>query len=90
MMTPLEETTIRFWKASLAWKNIGEWAEGWTQGEFIKEVRAVCCSPYYVGQRADDLLEDMIHNKELSPLGEGLEATVVSLPIRARPESLVK
>lgn len=87
MPDTLAETTLRFWKASLAWKNIDNHADGWTQGSFIKEVRALCCSPFQVGWRADDLLDDMINNHERKPLAEGFEATVFQLQ---RPTSLVK
>lgn len=60
----LEEATQRYWKASLAWKNMGDWAIGWTQESFIKELQHICLSPQKVGDMADSLLDDMVHNIE--------------------------
>lgn len=90
MQNTLAETTLRFWKASLAWKNIDNHAQGWTQGSFIQEVRALCHSPFLVGWRADDLLDDVIHNKEHKPLPEGFTASVVRLQVAERPKYSVK
>lgn len=62
------EKVLRYWKASLAWKNIGDWAAGWSQGSFIDECRELCQDNGLLGFRADCLLDDMIHDVERSPL----------------------
>ena len=61
------EVVGRYWKASLAWKNIGDWAKGWTQESFINEVRFICSARTLVGVLADRLLDDMIHDVERHP-----------------------
>jgi hypothetical protein len=76
------EPTLRFWKASLAWKNIGGWAKGWTQESFIAEVRTLCADLGSLGSRADDLLDDMIHDVEERP--RETPGIVVSLPLTPR------
>lgn len=81
----LGEVTLRYWQASLAWKNRGDWAKGWTQGTFIAEVRDICRSPHQVGWHADDLLDDVIYDKEHKPLGSMGEL----VRLVARPKSLV-
>lgn len=58
------QDTVRFWKASLAWKNIGTWARGWTQEDFIEECRYLCLDPSKLGDSADELLDSMIHDRE--------------------------
>lgn len=58
------QDTVRFWKASLAWKNVGAWARGWTQEDFIEECRYLCLNPLKLGAAADELLDSMIHDKE--------------------------
>lgn len=65
-------TTLGYWKASLAWKNIGNWAAGWTQESFIQECRSLCCDQGNVGKKADDLLDDMINGIERRALHEGI------------------
>lgn len=59
--------TLRYWKASLAWKNIGSWAMGWTQESFIDELRTICNDNGNLGLAADHLLDDMIHDVERRP-----------------------
>lgn len=81
----LENTTLRFWQVSLAWKNRGKWAEGWTQGAFIAEVRDICRSPHLVGWKADDLLDDVIYDKEHKPLSSPGEI----VHLITRPKSMV-
>lgn len=58
------KNTLRFWKASLAWKNIDDWAKGWTTESFINELRELCCDNDNMGRQADDLLHEMIHGRE--------------------------
>ena len=82
-----EELTLRYWKASLAWKNIGEWAKGWTQGAFIKELQELCEDNGNIGSRADVLLDMMIKDVERCP--RDVPGEVVALQIAARPKSLV-
>lgn len=82
----LEEVTLRYWQASMAWKNREDWAKGWTQGSFGAELRFLCHSNHRVGFKADDLLDDFIYNHEEKPLGS--PGNVVS--IHSRPKSLVK
>ncbi len=53
-----------YWKASLAWKNIGNWADGWTVGDFIERCRLLCEDQGRIGDLADNLLEDVIHDRE--------------------------
>jgi adenine specific DNA methylase Mod len=65
------EKTLRFWKASLAWKNIGEWSKGWTQGDFISELRDLCLDSGVLGHKADNLLDDMIKGVERQEVFEG-------------------
>lgn len=60
--------TLRYWQASLAWKNIGTWAKGWTQESFIRELRDLCNDNGRVGSNADSLLDDMIHDRERKEL----------------------
>lgn len=77
-----EELTLRYWKASLAWKNIGEWAKGWTQGAFIKELQELCEDNGNIGSRADVLLDMMIKDVERCPLdcpGEVVELKAARL-----------
>jgi hypothetical protein len=74
------ELTFRYWVASLAWKNIGGWAKGWTTESFITELRSLCNDNGRVGSHADELLDDIIHNKERKPLHES--GRVVSLHAR--------
>ena len=62
--TPKAQLTLRYWKASLAWKNIGNWAKGWTAESFIKELRVICNDNGNVGARGDILLDDMINERE--------------------------
>lgn len=66
--TPKEQLTLRYWKASLAWRNRGEWADGWSTGDFIDEIRMLCSSFGTLGHFADILLDDVIHDVEFSPL----------------------
>lgn len=61
------EVTLRYWKASLAWRIGGKWAEGFTQESFIQEVRMLCCDNDNVGSQSDRLLDDMIHGREHNP-----------------------
>lgn len=65
--TPKAKLTLRFWKASLAWKNIDDWAKGWTAESFIKELRVICNDNGRLGGGADSLLDDMIHDRERTP-----------------------
>lgn len=73
-----EENTLRYWKASLAWKNVGNWAKGWTQGDFIVELRHLSCDNDNLGRRADTLLDDMIKGIERQEIHAG---TVVYLEL---------
>ena len=59
--------TLRYWKASLAWKNVGDWAKGWTATTFIHEVKEICNDNGMLGGLADILLDDMIHDRERTP-----------------------
>ena len=61
-------STLKYWEASLAWKNIGDWAANWTTGSFIRECRRLCLDQGRVGFLADTLLDDVIHDRERSPL----------------------
>ena len=67
IVSPKAKLTLRFWKASLAWKNVGNWAKGWTTESFITELREICNDNGNVGFQADTLLDDMIHDKERVP-----------------------
>lgn len=66
--SPKAKLTLRFWKASLAWKNIGNWATGWNTESFIIELRTICNDNGRVGFQADNLLNDMVHDRERVPL----------------------
>lgn len=70
------QLTNRYWKASLAWYHIGDWAKGWTQGSFIEELCELCLDQGNLGRRADHLLDTMIYDKQPE---KGKEAFVVSL-----------
>lgn len=61
-----EDVTLKYWKASLAWKNIDDWAKGWTISSFIAEVRGICYDQGRVGDLADKLLTDVINDNERS------------------------
>jgi hypothetical protein len=71
------EYTLRYWKASLAWKNIGDWAVGWNFGAFIDELREICNDNDRLGALADRLLDDVVYDKERNPLE--IPGQVVSL-----------
>ena len=59
---------LKYWYLSLAWKNIGNYAKGLTVGDAIDTARTLCCDQGRLGDRADDLLHDIVHDKERTPL----------------------
>lgn len=72
---PMVETfkaqkTLRYWEASLAWKNVDDWSRGWTVESFTDECRMLCCDQGRIGYLADILLDDMINDRERTPLKE--------------------
>lgn len=74
------QLTLRFWKASLAWKNIGKWAQGWTTESFIDELRHLCNDNGVLGSRADTLLDDMIFDRERRE--QATPGTLYHFPVR--------
>lgn len=64
IITNRSRLTLRYWKASLAWKNVGNWSRGWTQGGFITELKTICNDNGLLGSLADALLDDMVHDRE--------------------------
>lgn len=62
-----EQRTLAYWELSLAWKNVGNWAQGLTWEGFSRKVRDVCCDQGKVGLLADSLLDDAINDIERRP-----------------------
>lgn len=89
-MNKMEVLCQRYWKASLAWKNIGDHALGFTQGSFIEEVTAICANQFRVGDLADNLLDIMIKDIEVVPLHDNPPPPTILADFRARPKKLVK
>jgi hypothetical protein len=61
-----EVVVLRYWKASRAWKGID--AIGWTVGDLIETLTELSCARLGVGPRANDLLQDVIHDHNYRPL----------------------
>lgn len=56
------QRTLKYWQSSLAWKNVGKWAEGLTWEELCSRLREVCLDQGLVGLKADALLDDTVHD----------------------------
>lgn len=85
-----EALTHRYWLASLAWRNVGSYADGWTVGNFIDELRGINASDVgFVGLLADALLDDVVRDRGRHHYHDGVVIplrpnNLVNIPIAAK------
>lgn len=78
-----QEKILRYWQASLAWRGVSPWCDGKNIGWLIQEASYLAGFSGWLGNCADALLDNVIHDRHEYPL----DSPGVILPFNRMPKN---